>query len=414
MRCARFQHRAPLHPPRRGLGPRLLRRHQGPLHRLGRREGAAASSATAAKAGSRPNTACCRAATHTRSDREAAQAASRAVARRRSSASSAVQPAQQCSTSEGAGRTHDLARLRRHPGRRRHPHRGHHRRLRRRARRRDLAAGAGQASRRPARSSTSWPPSRWASCEATPLLDLEYTEDSASDTDMNVVMTAAGGFVEVQGTAEGAPFTRADQMDAAAGRSPPRVSPNWSPCNAPHWRRHERAGPLPSAHPGARRAEGRPVKLVLASHNAKKLVRDCATLLGSAAHRTGPARRTGHRRSRGAACHLRRERAREGAPCGAGRRRGRDRRRLGPVRRRARRCAGRASRRTVRTGAVPAEGDRETLRQPLAGRRQQQPAAAAACKARPTAAAFVRQHAGGACAMPKTRNRSSPSAAGPA
>ncbi|HEY6133577.1 MAG TPA: ribonuclease PH, partial [Rubrivivax sp.] len=44
----------------------------------------------------------------------------------------------------------------------------------------------------------------------TPLLDLEYTEDSACDTDMNVVMTAAGGFVEVQGTAEGAPFTRAE------------------------------------------------------------------------------------------------------------------------------------------------------------------------------------------------------------
>jgi ribonuclease PH len=45
-----------------------------------------------------------------------------------------------------------------------------------------------------------------------PLLDLEYTEDSACDTDMNVIMTAAGHFVEVQGTAEGAPFTR-DQMD---------------------------------------------------------------------------------------------------------------------------------------------------------------------------------------------------------
>ena len=41
-----------------------------------------------------------------------------------------------------------------------------------------------------------------------PLLDLEYTEDSACDTDMNVVMTAAGGFVELQGTAEGAAFTR--------------------------------------------------------------------------------------------------------------------------------------------------------------------------------------------------------------
>jgi ribonuclease PH len=47
----------------------------------------------------------------------------------------------------------------------------------------------------------------------TPLLDLDYAEDSSCDTDMNVVMTGAGGFVEVQGTAEGAAFTRA-QMDA--------------------------------------------------------------------------------------------------------------------------------------------------------------------------------------------------------
>jgi ribonuclease PH len=44
--------------------------------------------------------------------------------------------------------------------------------------------------------------------DGTPLLDLEYTEDSACDTDMNVVMTGAGGFVEVQGTAEGAAFSR--------------------------------------------------------------------------------------------------------------------------------------------------------------------------------------------------------------
>ena len=46
-----------------------------------------------------------------------------------------------------------------------------------------------------------------------PLLDLEYTEDSSCDTDMNVVMTGAGHYVEVQGTAEGAPFTR-EQMNA--------------------------------------------------------------------------------------------------------------------------------------------------------------------------------------------------------
>jgi ribonuclease PH len=49
--------------------------------------------------------------------------------------------------------------------------------------------------------------------QGTPLLDLAYVEDSGCDTDMNVVMTGAGHFVEVQGTAEGAAFTRAE-MDA--------------------------------------------------------------------------------------------------------------------------------------------------------------------------------------------------------
>lgn len=49
--------------------------------------------------------------------------------------------------------------------------------------------------------------------EGTPLLDLEYTEDSACDTDMNVVMTGAGGFVEIQGTAEGESFSR-EEMNA--------------------------------------------------------------------------------------------------------------------------------------------------------------------------------------------------------
>jgi ribonuclease PH len=47
----------------------------------------------------------------------------------------------------------------------------------------------------------------------TPLLDLEYTEDSACDTDMNVVMTGEGHYIEVQGTAEGAAFSR-QEMDA--------------------------------------------------------------------------------------------------------------------------------------------------------------------------------------------------------
>ncbi|MBV8620526.1 MAG: ribonuclease PH, partial [Curvibacter sp.] len=54
--------------------------------------------------------------------------------------------------------------------------------------------------------------------QGTPLLDLEYIEDSACDTDMNVVMTGAGHFVEVQGTAEGVAFTRRemDQLLALA------------------------------------------------------------------------------------------------------------------------------------------------------------------------------------------------------
>lgn len=46
----------------------------------------------------------------------------------------------------------------------------------------------------------------------SPVLDLDYPEDSACDTDMNVIMTGRGGIVEVQGTAEGEPFTR-EQMN---------------------------------------------------------------------------------------------------------------------------------------------------------------------------------------------------------
>lgn len=44
--------------------------------------------------------------------------------------------------------------------------------------------------------------------DGTPVLDLDYTEDSNCDTDMNVIMTGSGGMVEIQGTAEGTPFSR--------------------------------------------------------------------------------------------------------------------------------------------------------------------------------------------------------------
>ena len=56
--------------------------------------------------------------------------------------------------------------------------------------------------------------------DGVPLLDLPYEEDSRADTDMNVVMTGAGHFVEVQGTAEQTAFTRAELdalLDLAAG-----------------------------------------------------------------------------------------------------------------------------------------------------------------------------------------------------
>ena len=55
--------------------------------------------------------------------------------------------------------------------------------------------------------------------QGVPVLDLDYPEDSAADTDMNVIMGESGGFIEVQGTAEGAPFARTeldDMLDLAA------------------------------------------------------------------------------------------------------------------------------------------------------------------------------------------------------
>jgi ribonuclease PH len=52
--------------------------------------------------------------------------------------------------------------------------------------------------------------------EGVPVLDLDYVEDSACGTDMNVVMTGSGGLVELQGTAEGEPFSRAE-LDAMMG-----------------------------------------------------------------------------------------------------------------------------------------------------------------------------------------------------
>jgi ribonuclease PH len=74
----------------------------------------------------------------------------------------------------------------------------------------------------------------------TPVLDLNYDEDSGCDTDMNVVVTGAGGMVEIQGTAEGAPFTRAE-LDAllvlaqkGIGEIIAAQKSALAGCNAPH------------------------------------------------------------------------------------------------------------------------------------------------------------------------------------
>jgi ribonuclease PH len=52
--------------------------------------------------------------------------------------------------------------------------------------------------------------------DGTPMLDLPYVEDVRAEVDMNVVMTSLGGFIEVQGTAEGAPYSRAE-LDTLLG-----------------------------------------------------------------------------------------------------------------------------------------------------------------------------------------------------
>ena len=73
--------------------------------------------------------------------------------------------------------------------------------------------------------------------DGVPLLDLAYDEDSRAEVDMNVVKTGDGRFVEVQGTAEGAPFSR-EALDDLLELASRGISTSW-------WR-HQRAivGPL--------------------------------------------------------------------------------------------------------------------------------------------------------------------------
>ena len=89
--------------------------------------------------------------------------------------------------------------------------------------------------------------------KGTPVLDLDYAEDSTADTDANFVLTGSGGLVEIQGTAEGAPFRRR-----------PVCGP---PCSGTQGDR--RACRL--ARKSSRMKLARGARLVIASHNPGKV-----------------------------------------------------------------------------------------------------------------------------------------------
>ena len=116
-------------------------------------------------------------------------------------------------------RAHDRGRLRRAPGRRRHARRVDHRRLGR-VRARDPASWSKRGDLPDARALR--PPVAAVSVGIVGgevVLDLPYVEDSKADVDMNVVVTAAGKLIEVQGTAEHATFARAPARRDARSRA---------------------------------------------------------------------------------------------------------------------------------------------------------------------------------------------------
>ena len=168
--------------------------------------------------------------------------------------------------------------------------------------------------------------------DGVPRLDLHYDDDVRAETDMNVVMTGDGRFVEVQGTAEGAPFDRAE-LDALldlAARGLRRADP--AAAGRP-WRATVVST---GSTDGAR--------VFLASRNAKKLGEMRRILAEHLPERRGarPRRRRGVRRAGRGPAHVRGQRAAQG-PRRPGRDRAADgRRRQRPVRRRAQRDAGRA------------------------------------------------------------------------
>jgi hypothetical protein len=98
--------------------------------------------------------------------------------------------------------------------------------------------------------------------DGVPVLDLDYPEDVSAGTDMNVVATGDGELVEVQGTAEGAPFSRPSSTRCSTSRSRHRDA--GPACSRPRW---------PSRCAQARRRRGEDVtpQVVLATQNRGKV-----------------------------------------------------------------------------------------------------------------------------------------------
>ena len=264
--------------------------HPGAVHRVDRRGRAALDAGARARAGSPPSTRCCPARRPSGSGARS-QGGSRRAAPRRSSASSAGRcaPSATC----GARRAPGDRRLRRAAGRRRHPHGVDLRRLRRAARRAHPPR-AGRASSRPIRSPTHCAAISVGIVGGVPVLDLALRRGLArAEVDMNVVMTGAGRFVEVQGTAEGMPFSPAasstpcsrwpragigeivDLQRRAAGRPPPAPRP----CRTEH-------------------AGWPPARVVLATANPGKVAEIAALLSACRRARAAPGRRARRRRGR--------------------------------------------------------------------------------------------------------------------
>ena len=243
-------------------------------------------------------------ATHTRGDREAARG-------KQSGRTQEIQRLIGRSLARGDrplghGRDDGDARLRRALRRWRHALRRHHRRLGGAAPRLPaLPAHEHHVAPMPLRDQVAA-----VSCGlwgGQPVLDLDYAEDSKAQTDANFVLTGAGGLVEVQGTAEGEPFSEAQLLAllaAGARRHGPALRPaaaggraGMTPSDgrAPSGAEAESAGRRPCAPRWSAAA------LVLASHNAGKL-REVAALLaphglaGRVREGARPARAGGERR----------------------------------------------------------------------------------------------------------------------